>query len=335
MIYRNFELYNIAEMIPEPDGGYLLSRVPQYVREKMGDQGQRMVTATGGAEFRFVLNSGKAEITLKLKNPGATFAVLYYGGVLAGWQTFRQIIYDHPTTITIGPPDNPGMLRKISGASGYAWQPNVCRLVLESNQLVLLDVKGDVRPPREDETPPKRFMMYGSSITHGSLACTPNMTFLSQISRRLNADFYSYGFAGACRLEKEVCDYISEQDNEINPRRWDFAVMELGINILGMADDEFERRVRYLFDVMRKKNPDKKLFATDIFYFSGDLDGHPKADGFREIVRKAAGDRDVFHIPGRSILTSARGLSGDFTHPNVDGVCEIAQNLGRVLEENT
>lgn len=336
MIYNNFELYNIAELIPAESGGFYMSRLPKNVREVMGQQGQNMSVCTGGAEIRFVLNSGSAKITLRLNSPAsATHALVYYGGVQAGWTTLKQNIYDRSTTLIIENPSEPEKLKAISDASGYKYETKVIRILLESNQTVLIDCSGDTRPPRIDEVPEKRFMMYGSSITHGSLACSQNLTYLSQIGRRIGYDFYSYGFAGSCLLESGVADYISEQGNEINPRTWDFAVLELGINALKLESVEFKERVCYLLDRMLEKNPGKKLFVTDIYYHSGDLFGSPKTKEFREIVRFAcAGRNGVKYIDGLSLLTSPRGLSADFVHPNVDGVREIADNLGRIIEES-
>jgi hypothetical protein len=335
MIYKNFELYNIAELIKAEGGGFYMSRLPSYIRDKMGRQGQNMAICTGGAEIRFVINSGKAEITLRYNNPGsATHALVYYGGVQAGYTTLKQVIFDSPTTLVIENPPDADKLKAISDASGYKYDTKVIRILLESNQTVLIDCKGDVRPPRPEEVPANRFMMYGSSITHGSLACSQNLTYLSQISRRIGYDYYSYGFAGSCLLEHEVADYISEQGNEINPRTWDFAILELGINAGSLSNEEFSERVDYLLNRMLEKNPGKKLFVIDIFYHSGDLFGSQKTNDMREIVRSACNARSgIVHIDGRSLLSSARGLSADFVHPNVDGVREIADKLGKIIED--
>lgn len=341
MLYNNFELYNVAELIPYKDGGFNMSRLPATVRAVMGAQGQRMACNTAGCEFRFVLNSGEAEITLRMDTPGAySRALLYYGGVQSGWQTLSHTIGYEPVTIRISNHASPDMLKKISDAAGYQYDPKVIRLTLESAQLILLDAKGNVRPPLPSEVPKKRFMMYGSSITHGSLACSSNLTYLAQIANRLNCDFYSYGFAGSCLLEREVCDYISEQSNTINPRSWDFAVLELGINALGLPNDEFARRVDYLLDAMLTKNPGKKLFVIDIYFHSADMNDSRKTNEFRDIVRKACEARSnanpgLMHIDGRTLLSGPRGLSGDFVHPNVEGVREIADKLGKILEDNT
>lgn len=333
MIYKNFELYNVANLVPV-DGGMLMARVPENVRMAMAEQGRRMATAACGCEIRFVINSGKAKLTLRTRDPGTSAtAILYYGGVQAGWTTLYQKINDTDTVLEIAPPNEPEKLKLISDAAGYPYSTQVIRLLFDSPQIVIVDLEGDVRPPLAEETPAKRFMMYGSSITHGSLACAPNNTYLHQIARRLGCDMYSMGFAGACRMEPEMCDYLSEQDNEINPRRWDFAVMELGINILGIEPDDFEHRVMYLLTKMTTKNPDKKLFVIDIYYHSADLTNPEKSDLFREIVRRCAAKfPQARHIPGKSLLTSARGLSADFVHPNIDGVDEIARNLGAILE---
>ena len=332
MIYKNFELYNVANLLPV-DGGMLMARVPENVRMAMGDQGRRMATAACGCEIRFVINSGKAKLTLRTNGAGTSATgILYYGGVQAGWTTLYQRITETPTTLEIAPHGEPEKLKMISDASGYHYSTEVIRILFDSPQIVILDLEGDVRPPLPEETPAKRFMMYGSSITHGSLACAPNNTYLHQVARRLGCDMYSMGFAGACRMEPEMCDYLAEQNNEINDRRWDFAVFELGINVLGMDPEEFEKRVMYLLTKVSEKNPDKKLFVIDIYYHSGDMTNPEKSDLFREIVRRSAAKfPQAFHIPGKSLLTSARGLSADFTHPNIDGVDEISRNLAAVL----
>ena len=340
MFYNGFELYNVAALLPHPDGGCRMSRVPADVRAAMSEQGQRMACNTAGCEFRFVLRSGSAKITLRMDTPGAhTTAILYFGGVQSGWQTLSYTIGYEPTTITLENHPNPTMLRKISDAAGYAYDPCVLRLTFDSAQLILMDAQGDVRPPEPSEVPEKRFLMYGSSITHGSLACSANLTYLAQIGTRLDADFYSFGFAGSCLLEREVADYIAEQGSERNPRTWDFAILELGINALGLPAEEFAARVDYLLDVMLRKNPGKKIFVIDIFYHLGDFSGDAKTAVFREIVRKACEKRAcayprLYHIDGRTLLSGPRGLSGDFVHPNVAGVREIADNLTRVLTEN-
>ncbi|MBE6611273.1 MAG: hypothetical protein E7632_02170 [Ruminococcaceae bacterium] len=335
MLFKNFELYNVAELVPHEDGiGWRMSRVPKNVRDAMN--GSMMPFNTAGCEFRFVINSGTAKITLRMASEKAiSDAILYYGGVQSGWQTLTHHIRGEDTVIELAPPANAEQVAKINEASGYPYSPNVIRLLLDSAGVILVDAEGDVRPPREDEVPAKRFLMYGSSITHGSLACALNNTYLSKISRRLNCDMYSFGFAGSCRLEKEMCDYIAEQGNEINPRTWDFAVMELGINALNLECDEFERRVRYLLSRVTEKNPDKKLFVIDIYYYYSDLMGDPKPDIFREIVKRCASEYpQILHIPGKELLTSIRGISSDNVHPNIDGVQEITDKLGAILEAN-
>ena len=88
---------------------------------------------------------------------------------------------------------------------------------------------------------------------------------------------------------------------------------------------------------MLRKNPGKKLFVIDIFYHLGDFLGDAKTGAFREIVRNACArraDPRLRHIDGRTLLSGADGLSGDFVHPNVAGVREIADGLVRSLTEN-
>ncbi|MBE6561727.1 MAG: hypothetical protein E7662_11445 [Ruminococcaceae bacterium] len=341
MLFKNAELFNIAEMQPAADGrgGYDLFRLPAEVRAG-ADEGLRLRTShyTCGAEIRFVINSGTAKVTMRTaaalpNDPAPKYGqiVTYYGGVQANWQTAFYRYTDEPTVMEITPPPNLPTLEKITAISGYPYAPQVVRLCLNNSAAVLVDIEGDIRPPEEDEVPSLRGLMYGSSITHGSLALVAPNFIPAVVARNLRADICNLGFAGSCHLEKSVVDYIASRTD------CDFFFSELGINVIGhMEAEEFERRVRYYLDTAASAHAGKYFFVTDIYYCSDDLRSSPKLKQFREIVRRACAESEcanVHYICGLDLLTSSAGLSADLVHPNVDGMAEIARNVTEKMRE--
>ncbi len=337
MIFKNAELYNVGDLLPEEDGGYRICRVRSDVRDHMSEGGKNLSIAATGVEIRFVINSGTVKITLR-SNIKRRLLVMY-GALHGGMDAVAHSYGTENTTLEISPCSDIPTLTQLTDMCGYGYSPNVVRLLPESaSRDVIVDIEGDIRPPRPDEVPSKRFMVYGSSITHGFYSLMQTNTYVYQLGRKLGYDPYNLGFAGSCALEKEVADYISENGTERNERSWDFAVLELGINTLTnvkMDDEEFGRRAKYLLDVMTEKNPGKKLFVTDIYPHLGELSDNGATESRRQALRRQVEGRDnVIFVPGKEILTSFEGLSYDGIHPNVDGMAEIANNWYKVIKAN-
>lgn len=336
MIFKNAELYNIGGLIPAEGGGYHMIRMSEDARKSMvGTNSQSVSLCPAGAEIRFVINSGSAKITIR--SNGIRKMVVCYGAIHRGSDPAKDYYGTENTVIEIAPCPEPEKLAKLHEICGYNYSSNLIRLLPEGfGHDIIVDIEGDIRPPRPDEVPEKRFIMYGSSITHGCFSITQNNTYVYQIARKLGYDAYNFGFGGACLLEKELCDYIAEQGTEINDRTWDFAILELGINTVGgMEEAEFIKRANHLFDIMAEKNPDKKLFVTDCYPHYGDLTDGGKTEARRKALQKVIeGRKNVIFTPGNQLLTNFSGLSVDGIHPNVDGVTEIANNWYNVIKKH-
>jgi len=335
MIFKNVELYNVGGLIPAEGGGYHMSRVPQQVREHMTDHGKEVALCPAGVEIRFVINSGTARIKLRSNNKRKL--IVYYGALNRSADPNTDFYGPEETTVEIVQNPVGDKCEALTKMCGYSFDPSVVRLLLDPfGHDIIVDVEGDIRPPYPNETPQKRFIMYGSSITHGCFALTQNNTYVYQISRKLNCDVYNFGFGGSCMLEKEVCDYLAENGTENNDRRWDFAVMELGINTFTMMDhDEFGRRAKYLLDVMRDKNPTARFFVTDIYPHLGEINDNGANNERRMALRRQLDGRDnIIFVPGNELLTDWSGLCTDGIHPNIEGIREIADNWYKVISEN-
>lgn len=340
MLFKNAELFDIAEIAPAMDGrgGYDLYRVPLAVTQDEEVRAKGLPARNGpGTEIRFVIESGTAKITMRTSSadPKATpryaaYLTPYYGGLQSGWQTAQLPYGREATVIEIAEPKNLADLELLTAVNGYPYSPRVVRLLLPNGLSVLEDIEGDIRPPREDEVPAFKGLFYGSSITHGSLSLTAPFYYSANVARALRADIYNLGFAGSCRMEKAVADYVATR------RDCDFFFSELGINVLGMDNAEFERRVRYYVNTCAKAHAGKYFVVTDVYYCSADLKGSRAAAEKREIVRRVCEESEcanVVHIDGLELMGSSRFLSADVTHPNVDGVAEISRNLTAKLAE--
>ena len=75
--------------------------------------------------------------------------------------------------------------------------------------------KDCVLTPARDYRNEKPVVFYGSSITQGACACRAGNTYQNILSRKLNFDYLNLGFAGACRAEPAVIDYICTLDTPL------------------------------------------------------------------------------------------------------------------------
>ncbi len=334
MIYQNIELFNTAEVISPEDGGegVQLLRCPTSLRPHLNKGAQNTVTYTTGSEIRFVMEEeGEVQITLRSIGKPIERAILYLGSIQSGWSTLVHYIHNTPTTLTFKSQDLT-TLEAYTKACDMPFSPCVFRLLLpdEGAKIALMDVQGSVRPPKAEEVPSKCLMFYGSSITHGSLACSPNGFFSSRVGRAIGWDVQNQGHAGSCHIEPEMAEWLAKKGD------WDAMVAELGINILGGVETEdYRGRVRNFIDTVHGANPEKYLFLIDMFYCNDDFKGNPRAAEYRSAmaqeVAKTASPY-VVYLNGLELLNGPQFLSGDKVHPNIDGVTEIATNLAARLK---
>ncbi len=183
--------------------------------------------------------------------------------------------------------------------------------------------EGDIELPSSIDMPEMTYLAYGSSITHGSLALAAPYTYPFRIAGKLKCDYLNLGFAGSAYLEKSIAEYL------VSRKDWDFASVEMGINMIGKAFtiEFFEEQVKEFVNVLAADH--RPVFATSIFGFNGT--GQDKAEKFREIVRKHAEGRLIF-TDGLELLNNPTYISQDLTHPSLEGVEEIVKNWSVVMK---
>ena len=331
MIYNNIiDLHGVSELECTADGVFSTMRLPVDVYECMGDQGKSQCKNCTGVEFRFVINSGDVKFKFKYPEDAKGEITVMHGDFVADWpETTKYLCGD--CEITIVQDKDIERMRKIAKEYGHRFSPDVVRLLFKGVRPQIVEVNGDISLPTADMLPKKKYLAYGSSITHGSISFHPYYNYVERVAARFGADATNYGFAGSCCLEKEVADFIADKTE------FDFATLEMGINILGMDPAEFERRVRYIVERVATSHPDSKIFAIDVYYCFLDYDGEDKAERFRRIVKKVVEELalpNVIYVNGKTVLTSPTDLASAHAHPGPEGIREMVDNLTEIIKKN-
>jgi lysophospholipase L1-like esterase len=333
MMYKNVELHGIEDMRPCPNGeGWLLSRYPERIRETLDAPSIESPFFCAGAEMRFNIESGKARVRLARHAAGPVNAIgiaeVWFGSFQGDWRASPRLITPQGDWFEISSPD--GMAELVSAAGGSCWDPRLVRVILPYDfSCSLIDVQGDLSPPRPGQAPAKKILCYGSSITHGGSAVRPSESWAMRVAESADADLINLGLAGNARLEPGVAEWIAQR------RDWDIAILELGINLIDtMGAEEFSARAHRFLSIIGKARPDSRVYCIDLFSNGLDLRNDRKIQAYRAAVKAAAGAsgaRNMTHIDGRSLLDPARGLCEGLLHPSARGHEEIARRLAAII----
>lgn len=338
MIYNGIELYNIEELLRDEEReGFLMSRIPGKVRSLLNENARQTAFDGPGCEIRFNIKGESVSITLsRVPTGGKTLDTglceVYFGSFQGVYSLSPRIIEDEPVIIKISKPENIKLMKEIARKKKLPFDPELVRVFLPYDwPSCLLNIEGDCSPPEKGQAPGKKFLAYGSSITHGSTSLRPSGIFTRQLADRLGYDQINLGFAGSAHLDKELAAYIADRGD------WEFAVLELGINVIEIWNvEKFYKQVDYFITKITEKNPGKLLFCIDIFTCARDFEGDEKVKVFRQVVRdkvKELNRPELIYISGRELLTAANGLTADLLHPSAVGMKEIANKLYEIIKE--
>ncbi|RAV00212.1 GDSL-type esterase/lipase family protein [Paenibacillus sp. YN15] len=335
MIYGKVELFNVEEAVEVPGrAGVLLQRVPEAVRTQLKEGAQGVARRAAGVEIRFV-NEGREPAVIELAAYQSPSRILVYAG---GHQVKEYAVGPEPLGIEIAYPF-PGFLPDAQPVSVKpAYSPRVWRLVAEGGEVHLLSAKGEeLRPPQAGETPEKKYLAYGTSITQGVQATSPDLSYIRQAGGRLGLDVLNLGLAGAAHCEQAIADHIAGRGD------WDIATLCVSINMLnqGVPVSEFRDKAAYLACTAAARNPDKPVICIGLFPSFADLglvwpERSPQAtaDEYRRALREIveqSGLPNLHYIDGRELLTSWDGLSHDLLHPGNSGMIEIGERLAAFM----
>lgn len=323
MIFQNIDFHNVEEIVKDGDG-YRMYRFPRALAEKMEDGAERISNMATGVELRFRIKGDKAVLRLRAEaEEEAQVAYIYFGAFQGGWYISSKVIHEEETRITIARPENMETMKAITGAQQLGFDPEVVRVVLPYGCIHYLGVEGEIEAPSRADYPEKTYLAYGSSITHGSLSLAMPYSYPFRISQKADCDYINLGMAGSARLEKVFAEYL------VSRKDWDFASLELGINMRhNYSEEAFEERVRDFLDILVKDG--RPVFVTNLFGFQGEL--QEKGQRFREIVKKYAVEPLVF-TDGLELLSEPHFVSQDLVHPSLEGMEGIAEKWYRIMRE--
>lgn len=337
MIYKNAELHNVAELVPADDGvGSYFCRISNQLRLAIKKDA---ALAPAGAEIRFNLIGKSARIVLQryALNGPPEVAEVWCGCFFHA----RPIITSAPTEIIITYPPNIDILERMTRKRSLPFDARLIRVILPYvSRPRLLALEGRIAPPRAGQTPPRRWLAYGSSITHGCTALRPSGTFAMRAAQMLGVDLVNLGFGSSGLFEPEMAQYIAVRKD------WHFMTLEMA-NILNLEEDEFVRRVRCFIKTIASARPRRKIFCIDFVTQMPDYDEWRAVRGItqtarvpdsishrRQLVCRIVSElkySNLIYINGARLLRSPVGLSTDLLHPAPVGMEEIASRLTRII----
>ncbi len=331
MIYKNIEFHNVDELTPLDDGSMLMHRAPLSVEKHLMKQDGNTQNMRGvGVELRFVMKSDKVKLRFKVISGEPILPVSIFCGDLV-YSTNNYVTHD-VTEFEIDFSGNPTQYGK--PAYNYfnpRFDLSVIRVVLDNDRSVVAfcGIDGEVEVPTANLLPSKKMLAYGSSITSGVGAIRFEDGYSARTAYKLGVDIICKGYPGSCCIQHEMADYLAQQE-------FDFALFELGVNILDIPVKEFGELVTYFLNTIAPKHKDKKLFLISPFFMFDDLEPEKPAALFRrEFVRVVNELKypNVVYIDGLTLLGSPQYLMVDCIHPDPIGHEIIANRLTEIIKD--
>lgn len=325
MIFDEMEFHNVEAMV-SCERGYKMCRLPLEITKDL-DYGIRDNTSflSTGVEIRFIMVSEEVKLHLCVnKEEEAQVAMIYFGAIQGGWNYSTKTIGTEETVISIKYPESMEKLEEMCQAARQKFSSKLVRVILPYGMCCYLGKEGDTKLPGECDVPYGKYLAYGSSITHGSLAFVPPCNYVNTIARYFGVDAINQGYAGSAFMEKPMAEYI------VNRKDWSFASVELGINMIKkpISDEAYEERIKVFLDILATDS--RPIFVTDIFTHLGE--GQERSEIFRDIVRRNTKGKNLIYTPGIELLDNPSFISADLTHPTYEGEQQIAMNWIRVME---
>lgn len=335
MIHNNLDFFNVSELKTiEGIPGVILQRYPKEVWEHMGhkenERGRFVAQTASGCEIRFVTDSPAVRISLGAME--AERDIFIYNG-----DFFHSVQRIKPGVIqTLHLERNPKFYTvNLKALQSGRFSPNVWRIVFGRVTAVFynLDCLGhSYRPPEAHEVPKVKWLAYGSSITQGVGAISYPNSYVYRAAKHMGMDVLNKSLGGTCFCEKEVSHYLSRDGS------WDFATMEIGINMVeNTSPEEFEERAGNFVKSMLTANKPVILITLYPNYHDYAVNGIGKDTmaKFRSIVRNIhlkEKNQNLYILEGEDILTEMCGLTCDLAHPSESGYEIMGLNLANKIK---
>jgi len=295
------------------EGGTVLHRMPAWARGQHNDISLPLLeTMPSGGRLELVTDSTTLELDVQLTllqlgdeaGPPAVFD-LVVDGERVGAESTRTgtlIVVDRRTGAAEFHVGGPATVRFEGLPAGdkrvEVWLPNAAAV-----QLLELRADGATRPPDDHR---RRWVHYGSSISHCLEAERPTGVWPVVAARLAGVDLQSFGFAGQCQLDPFVARMIGEQPA-------DLISLKLGINIVNadsMRERTFVPAVHGFLDQVRDRHPDVPLVVITPITCPV-VEDHPGPTGVDEHGQCSVPDRPAALALGALTLRRIRELEAE------------------------
>jgi lysophospholipase L1-like esterase len=357
-------LAGIAEL-SAMERGSLTERLPAWARAQLVDPAIGFVSSMpSGGRLEFVTDSTSIELE-------AVFTRLEYVGITPHTATIDLVVDGEVVasealadTDVIRFPDRSSMDFEmvhidpsVVRFDGLSAGPKHVEVWLAQNATAMLrelrlDDDATVEAPPSSER--RRWVHYGSSISHCMEAEHPTGTWPAVAARTADVDLYSLGMGGQCQLDQFAARTIRDLPADV-------ISLKLGINVVNadtMRERAFVPAVHGLLDTIRDGHPDVAIVVISpiICPAAEDHPGPtlPNAEGRFDVVerpdelalgaltlsrirtllervvaqRREAGDVNVHYLHGHQLFgVDDVGDLPDGLHPNSDGYRRMGERF--------
>lgn len=219
-----------------------------------------------------------------------------------------------------------------AAGSDYRFHSRLCRILLPTHASINnVEIDGNILPPEPGDIPSKRILNYGSSITQGSGALSSRENWAGRCAHNLGYDLINLGFGGGCHCEPVMADYLCQRND------FDIAILETGINMLGLDEAMTDQRIEALIRKFTAAHADKPTFCLGVFPCSNDSETayQGRAQAIRDLVKRVVEDiasPNLHFIDGRDALSHPHDMTTDLVHPSQAGMIQIGQYVSEAIQ---
>ena len=311
-------------------------RIPESVARACGEGVYALHTNTAGGRVRFLTNSSR--IAIRVKMPGKC---LMPDQALLGSSGFDLYVTENGISRYLR-----SFMPPIDMEHGYdsmVWLPDHQLRDITINfplydcvdQLLVGLKPGAELLPAPGYRAEAPVLFYGSSITQGGNASRPGNAYQGFLSRRLNCDYRNLGWSGSAKGQLAMAEYIASQP---------MALFFMDYDHNADTPDDLSATHEPFFRVIREKNPTLPvIFATKTDPPISSAE-EAEQEQRRQIIRttyenaKARGDAHVLFLDGSRVFSrfAPMGISPDSCtidgcHPNDLGFWCMAQCYGDAI----
>ncbi len=165
----------------------------------------------------------------------------------------------------------------------------------------------------------------GSSITHGTGASRPGMTWPAQLSRELGVDIANLGTSGVCKLEPFFADIIADTEAKI-------FIFDVFSN---PSPEQIHERLQPFVKRIRETHPDTPLiFLQTEVRETGNFDlkkrkfeADKRQAALEEMNKVMAGDPNIYFLNPGLEIGSDHEATVDLVHPTDLGYRRIVEHI--------